>query len=334
MPGACRRVLAVYDVPHWAQNRHTAGLQRYAPPGVEVTTASHCEYGGAPQGWIDAFDAVYVVSLALSTSRAVGTRLVANVASHAWLYPRLDERDWRTRGVNPHRCARIGLERLRRLDAVVCRNRLLGRWASKHNRSVAVIPAGVDTAVFCPLPPRRNRRLRVGWCGQLGGLSCFKGHDEVLAPLRARLPAYDWSVNARDFRNAYCAAKMADWYRSLDVFLTTACNEGTPNPPFEAAACGAVVVATDVGQLSDWRELRDAGLVVPAYRNAEGAEAAIEAFASKLNTLEDERLRLPLRERLIASICAEYDYRTIAPRTVNYILGGDESAENTSPHGR
>jgi glycosyltransferase involved in cell wall biosynthesis len=46
--------------------------------------------------------------------------------------------------------------------------------------------------------------------------------------------------------------KLREIYNKLDIFMFSSCSEGFGNPPMEAMACGAAVVSTDVGAISDY----------------------------------------------------------------------------------
>jgi len=322
------KLLIVYDVgpPHcsgWAQYRHAEGLSRYSPKNVTVHIVPLGTYLQQQETWLSQYAAVYVISLYHAQPRKGIGRLAACVASHAWTHKRLDKSDWRTYGVNKDRCHSVGAQRLRGLYAAVCRNEALGKWARSLGANVAVIPAGVDCEIFKPGEFRHDtKRLRVGWCGQLGGITSFKGYDEVLQPLRHLFQQYDWRVNTRTHENAYSAERMADWYRSLDVFVCTSSAEGTPNPAMEAAACGVPVVATDVGQLADWDDLRETGMIVPDWGNQREAQIVVNKIAGRLTLLEEPAVRRECRERLLQSVADRYDYRVVTPETLNFLLAG------------
>ena len=320
------KLLICFDVAGWAQHRHASGLAKYAPPDLLVHAVDRGSYCQWSPGKLSTYTAVYIISLALAERRPGVRRLISCVASHAWIYPRLNRSNWRTYGVNKRRCSGFGEKRLATLDAVTCRNGVLAGWARGLCRRVAVFPAGVDREVFRPGEFRPVASpLRVGWCGQAGGITNFKGHDEIVAPLVDALPQYEWSVNRRNYENALSPGEMAEWYRSLDVFLCTSSADGTPNPPFEAAACGVPVISTDVGQVSDWAAMRGSRFLVDSYSNEREAEVTRAQIVRRLAMLEDSTARWEHRERLLASIEEHYDYAKLAPRTLQWILGKDDA---------
>ncbi len=321
-------VLVVYDVDGWAQHRHAAALEKHAEPGTTVRTVSLAEYRRvASPAWLRAWDAIYHIYLYTARHRDEMRRLVGCVASHAWMHPCYDSRNWRTKGVNAQRNCKTAKTLLPGWDAAICRSRELLSWAGRYARNAACFPAGIDTAVFRPRqrPLEGPRRLRIGWCGQIrdkiAGTN-FKGHAEILTPLRDQFTQYEWDVNIREYTNALDTPAMVEWYQGLDVFLTTSSADGTPNPPFEAAACGVPVISTDVGAVRDWQALRELDMVVPDYGNEREAAVARAAIAERLAAFADDAgLRERCRLRLLESIRDEYDYRLLAPRILEYVLG-------------
>ena len=314
-------VLINYDVDGWAQHRHAMGLQKYAPEDIRVDIGSQLQKLQERQ----AYDAVYIINLH-SAGAKVGRRLVSCVASHAWLHKVYGPADWRTRGVNKWRNSVVGAGVLRYPRAVICRNRELEKWARQYCKSVKTIPAGVDTDLFVPQEKTPGGRLVVGWCGQVSGddRKDFKGYKEILLPLVRRLGSrYRWIINKKDAVSPLSQEDMVEWYNGLDVFLTTASAEGTPNPPFEAAACGVPVIGTPVGQLADWKVWRGACSVSP-YHNEETAEVTINELVEQLARFdEDLGCWADTGEELLASIHEDYSYSVIAPKTLRFILGED-----------
>lgn len=99
-------------------------------------------------------------------------------------------------------------------------------------------------------------------------------------------------------------------------------NDATPNPPFEAAACGVPVISTDVGQVSDWNDLRLTGMIVPRYRNAAEAASTVDAIAERLAMLEDQRIRERISDQLVLSIRQDYCYSKIGPKILEFVCHG------------
>ena len=187
-----------------------------------------------------------------------------------------------------------------------------------------LIPSGVNDTVFRPDGDRgpRDDRFRVGWCANIKGIHTVKGHDEVLRPMMEARPDWDWSVNTRNHENPVSREVMGAWYRSLDAFVCTSVNEGTPSPVFEAAASGVPIVSTDVGMVTDWRMPHDLGLIAAAYSNKAEAARAASLLISRLDELANRREDAAVYGReLRQSIKAHYGYRVIAPQYFQAILG-------------
>jgi glycosyltransferase involved in cell wall biosynthesis len=73
---------------------------------------------------------------------------------------------------------------------------------------------------------------------------------------------------------------VGDWYATLDAFLLTSLNEGTPVVAIEALAAGVPVVATDAGGTRTVVDDGETGFVVPV--------GDVDALADRLTTLRDE----------------------------------------------
>lgn len=310
-------IAILYDTEGWAQHRHAAGLQKYGrAAGYEVSIGRLGRSGDLIK------KAKILYTIYFAGTRKIKDKTVAScVASHAWKYKEEDPKDWRTLGTNQTRNHMQGVKHLRGCDVAICRNTSLQKWAEANGHQRAkYIPAGVDTAIFHPSNRSLSPRIRIGWCGQ--AVAEFKGYHSVFLPLRRQLSGenFEWHQITHGVKDAFTPVQMADWYRNIDVFLTTASDEGTPNPPFEAAACGCVVVSTDMGQPSDWTALRENGLLVPTYRNQAEAKKTVDCFGEKLKALQESGLS-QFQEKLLESVESVYDYRVVAPQTLGFIQG-------------
>ncbi|MBA70692.1 MAG: hypothetical protein CML30_17645 [Rhizobiales bacterium] len=119
------------------------------------------------------------------------------------------------------------------------------------------IPDGVDIAHFEPRATERPEGGShvLGWVGNsawglVANCDDVKGYRRIFRPtidiLRQRgLPVEEKVADPQVRRVPF--AEMPDFYRHLDVFLSTSAMEGTPNPVLEAMACGIPIVSTDVG---------------------------------------------------------------------------------------
>lgn len=314
------RVAILYDVEGWAQHRHAVGLQSHAGPEFEVRIG---RIGRSQQDLFDWAECVYVIYFA-SARRAAGKIVASCIASHAWKHEFELPESCETWGVTRTRNLRTGLSFLSQCDVAVCRNTSLESWATENGHPRAkYIPAGVDLSMFNARGRKpRSGKLRVGWCGQTA--APFKGYEVIYRPLRSLLGEadFEWHEITHSFETAHSPEQMAYWYKNIDVFITTAADEGTPNPPFEAAACGCVVLSTDMGQPADWDTLRKCGLLLPTYRSLADAASVIDNFARKLTELRDADLQ-QIQETILESIEREYSYDVITPRLLKFIGGVD-----------
>jgi glycosyltransferase involved in cell wall biosynthesis len=143
---------------------------------------------------------------------------------------------------------------------------------------VRVVPNAVDTAVFFPARERPPAPPRVGAVGRLSrekGLDVLVGAARLLAGSMPEL----WVLVAGEGPSAKELQSMAvdspvrfvgpldpgpavaDFLRSLDVFVLPSRREGRPNALIEAQACGVPVVASDIPAVRE--VLGNAGRLVP-----------------------------------------------------------------------
>ena len=187
---------------------------------------------------------------------------------------------------------------IRRATAVIAVSRRLADFAVSCGASpdrVSVIPNGVDVAVFHPRSTAGTREaLGLSNASRIilsaGYLIERKGHDKVIRCLRelrlrgldAELviaggtggegnaePALHRLVQELDvashvhFTGAVPPSKLAELMSVADVVCLASSREGWPNVVNEALACGAPVVATDIGGVPDMLPSEEYGIVVP-----------------------------------------------------------------------
>ena len=142
---------------------------------------------------------------------------------------------------------------------------------------IAVIRNGIDGAIFAPRD-RASARRRIGVPAgrrmllSVGHLVPVKGFDRLIdamalvdardlalyivgeGPERPQLAA---RIRARGLDDrvflpgARSHAALADWYSAADLFCLASHREGCPNVILEAMACGAPVLAADVGGIAE-----------------------------------------------------------------------------------
>ena len=133
-----------------------------------------------------------------------------------------------------------------------------------------MIRNGIDKSVFRPGPARQRAADHVPTIGALGRLVHQKGFDvllEALPTVTAQRPVRLVIAGEGELRPELEAAAeglpvsfpgalqgpeaVADFLRSLDLFVMPSRYEGLPNAVLEALACGAPVVATDVPGMAE-----------------------------------------------------------------------------------
>jgi glycosyltransferase involved in cell wall biosynthesis len=145
---------------------------------------------------------------------------------------------------------------------------------------VHVVPNGIDRAIFHQAahrrPPSAHHPLRIG---AVGRLVHQKGFDVLIAALPKVLAERDVEVHIagqgelRDELEQQAVglpvrfvglldtpSGVADFLRSLDLFVMPSRYEGLPNAVLEAVACGVPIVATDAPGM---RAALGAGPLVP-----------------------------------------------------------------------
>jgi glycosyltransferase involved in cell wall biosynthesis len=115
-----------------------------------------------------------------------------------------------------------------------------------------LIPAGIDTNLFRPIPKSQARQLLALPKEQY--LVLFVGHSSRtekrywLAEAAVTLLKKELDVKlilAQDVN----PNQMYLYMNACDVLVVTSCNEGSPNAVKEALACNLPVVSTDVGDV-------------------------------------------------------------------------------------
>ncbi|MBK8096783.1 MAG: glycosyltransferase [Planctomycetes bacterium] len=259
------RLLFVVDEPGWAHDAKTEALRAQLGDEFDVERRYQQEVTAAEVAAADLVVVYYWLQLAgCGPLRAAlagqQQKLVLGVCSHAEIEgPRRDE----------------ALAQLRAVEAVFVHSELLRRQVApllRPEQRLFVLPNGVDTEAFAPLPARQRRPgpLRVGWAGSLGNFGRdLRGFDEIEATCAA-LPGVEF-VPAIKERGQRAFGAMAGYYHGIDVYVCMSRCEGTPNPALEAAACGVPLVTTRVGNMPEFVGDGENGLFV---RRGDGSLAA------------------------------------------------------------
>jgi glycosyltransferase involved in cell wall biosynthesis len=257
------RARVIYDVDGWAYHNRALALRKYAPADFAVAIAPYprrddidAALGDEPADVVLLLPAVRAETVRTAMrSRGWETKLVS-----AWSYP------W------PADLA--ALQRAQEHnDWVVFINRLSWARAGKPANS-STIWNGVDREVFRVTIPFERRRQKVLWVGSHVYRE-LKGYDSFIVPLWSELRARGIACEALlvDSRGSErrSPSEMCDWYNGGTVLVCASACEGTPNPVFEAAACGCTVVSTRVGNVME---------LVRDGENGFLAEQQVDALAS------------------------------------------------------
>ena len=251
-------------------------------------------------------------------------------------HPELATPEWRDK-----RQARIR-QTLARADLVIVYSnsgaaavqRLLGFPAER----VRVVPIGVDTEHFHPVPPDQRRAALQAfelderpYVLHVGAFSARKNQRGALAAFaRAGLPD-EWALVlvgpsgedadalrhlARELGLDESRLRLPGWvggaeYRALlsgaTISVCASLHEGFGIPVIEAQACGAPVLCSDRGALPE--TLGECGVLVDVTDEA--------AFAAALRRLADDA---PLRARLAsegpARVARDFSWETVATKTL------------------
>ena len=170
--------------------------------------------------------------------------------------------------------------------------RLLVEDVGLPARLVKIIPNGVDTDQFRPVPTRRRRKRTV--LGTAGGLKPVKNHALLIRALADLTAAgHDCEVRiagegsrkedlerliaqldlaGRASLVGHCG-DMPAFLADLDVFVLPSDSEGHPNVLLEAMASGLPCVATSVGGVPDVLDDGQAGVLVTPGDVSEMVEA-------------------------------------------------------------
>ena len=120
----------------------------------------------------------------------------------------------------------------------------------------AIIPDGVDTKMFTPVPSSHfseigKRTIRFGWVGNSKwSVNDLKGINTIIKPAIKQLQGdgYQIELYTSDRQDGMIPHyKMPDYYQQIDCYVCASLHEGTPNPVLEAMASGLPVISTDVG---------------------------------------------------------------------------------------
>jgi hypothetical protein len=310
-------------------------IAAHAPPEVVVVPISAadfetvCRYAGRHAfGQLDA--AFHFAWQMAGTLRQVQAgKYAAMVSSEAVMYAAHAPQNWPTLVMVEGEGAVEAKKEIPTIDLVFAPNKTLDKFLRQITPNVVHMPAGVDTELFCPTEREQKGAFRVGWCGSQGGGRDFnKGKKSIWEPLCNLIPGCNWDANTRNYKNALPYRDMPAWYQQLDAFVCTSISEGTPLPPFEAAACGVPVVSTEVGAVREWEVLHELNMTIPPYHDDRSAHKTVKAAKDRLMRLiRDKGYRKYCGETLRTSVVDQYSWKKLAPRWLEAMLAKPEKPD-------
>lgn len=319
------KIGVVSDGGEWAFGKRAFDYYTFQPKGMTVKMVSS---NAAVE---ENFDAVLLLDCRASSAPYQWAKVGRLIASHAWLH-RYGDTDWRARGVNRSRCWEALESLVRNSDVVAVYNKTQRKAVSALSpKKIVLAPYGVNRAVFPNYKKRDHEKLRVGWCYQAGGgLNSFKGLTDVLVPVIAQVGnRVEWDVITPEASSCLNTPQLVEYFNNLDIFLCTSSGEGGPQPPFEAASCGCVVISTDVGQVSDWDALRYLDLMAPTYSNAAEAKVTADVIANKiLRFIGDDELLKHCAGQLEFDIDQNWNAKDLCPRQLREMFGESEGVSD------
>jgi glycosyltransferase involved in cell wall biosynthesis len=193
----------------------------------------------------------------------------------------------------------------------------LGR--AYRDEKVAIIPSGINTDRFRPANRRHKREtIRIGMAGRL---TAVKHHDHLIAVVRELQqlrPDRRWTLtfagNGEERRRLEALAKdlapgsveftgtldeqaLADWYRTLDIYVHASRSEALSTAILQAMATELPVVASDVPGIAALLP-PDAGLLL------ENADA--RAWADAITGLLESEVRMAALGRNARELCLRH----------------------------
>lgn len=261
------RILAIADVPNWIFERHAKYLQELLADDFNITVQYHTQTFDEND-----YDLIYAMEFGLvATDRITQPwKYVTGLRSHV---------SWQT-----HPAEQIANYLRAYFQRTHVVSERLRAEIAPSLPDVAYVTHGIDGTIFTPHNRSNNPgpKLRVGWAGNRQ--TAVKGFDQFIKPL-ADIDGVELVFCGYADRNLGIN-EMAEWYRSIDVYVCSSLSEGSNNALIEAAATGCAIVTTDNGTVPEYLHDGVEALVVP--RNA-------EAFVAAVTRLRDD---FELRSRL------------------------------------
>jgi glycosyltransferase involved in cell wall biosynthesis len=187
---------------------------------------------------------------------------------------------------------------------VICPSRWLAACARRSalfaQGTIEIIPNGIETRVFQPLPKAaarrqlgldpeaiyflfgadnlQEKRKGIGELRDILKMALAAGSFQALCFGNTRRQMDDFGVPVNCLGRIDDDAQLARIYAAADAFLLPSLEDNLPNTMLEAMACGTPVIGFDIGSLPDAITPQETGLLAPAFDLARFAEL-IGAFS-------------------------------------------------------
>ncbi len=253
--------LLVYDVDGWAWHNKAIAIKKYMPKqyfeNVRIMNISRFKKSAREE--ISKANAIHIFGFKQGSRWA--SKCSTTIASH---YSFANARKENARLLNRYR-------------AIAAVNQELYDDLKKYAGGLVwCVPNGVDTEIYNSQGRKDNNKLVVGWVGKpmwdigwkrVTNYLEYMGMGGMWPELKKRISAIP-NVEVREVAHlsgtALSTEEMVNFYRGIDIFICTHYKCGTPNPAFEAAACGCCVITTPCG---DFKGVvtRNGAISVPGY---------------------------------------------------------------------
>lgn len=183
---------------------------------------------------------------------------------------------------------------------------------------------GVDLRLFkpIPLPYKKNKYITIGWIGRIIDRIDMHGCDIFYTIVKKFNNNDKVKFNIIDRSNRktklYKLGEMPDYYKTIDILLHTGIYTGTPNPLFEAAACGRALISTDVGCSSLLIKhgtngmLADRCKYIKTVLNKEDVNKIIEQITKYINQFIDNNMLIDKMGTNNKTMIKEWDWKVKA----------------------
>jgi malonyl-CoA O-methyltransferase len=247
------RVLILADLPGWAYDTNSKGIQKALADDFEIEIA-YLHHGASPDPRPDFFDIYHICCWVdiVHHWNIDPQRIVKEVSSHRWE----DVGEW-----GPLSPKQFCAKHLADAGVITATSRRLQEVVGAV-RPVLLAPNGVSD--FFELGPDKAGDLVFGWSGKASD-PC-KGLYDILQPASYRL------IDLKIAPGNVAHEEMGQFYQKLDVLCVASTKEGEPLPLLEGMRCGCFPICTDVGIVPELVRNGENGLIVErspeAFRKA------------------------------------------------------------------